>query len=944
MKKLITLLGVLFVGAFASAMELVDKWYELYMSNVDRMIMRCDDFGFKTCSVAIPVDGVKPGEAVTAVFTPGLGVKSIGAPKIYTDEWMFDYFFADLKKGLYDPEETDFVIDDEYQFDYVTAKCEYEIDSRIWFGGVKGPYVPDFGKVKPNPNRRWIVAKITPTSNFGRKEFTVRVGESSQSVTLFDSFDNTQTGIKPGDFCNRITFLDYEKEDFAIDTWEGCLCIDSLGDSRDDSVSVKFPEAGIYAEYDWDGNVTWSSTIPSAGVYSRQEMGKDDWWRDIRANYILFFPASKPSVGIVSTFCEFDEEYARYVVRGYGKGGGTFTPGEKATLTAVYGPESIFAGWEVIRGELPKNIDLKQPKLVIPVTEAMCKSCDPENLIVVRPIFKSVEEDREIVLKLNDEPVYPGQEIAWKDLVDGTLTIESISTPKLALKGLPTGLKLVQDKATGAYSITGSATKPGVYSVTVSLTNMTVKKATPLVVKVVVDNLQEANGFFVTQPMNAPGEKYALSVGVSDLSQLPSLQLKNPTAKLAVSELPAGLKYNAKTGAIEGVATKAGTYTVNLTVTEGKVKTISTFTIEVAALPEWAVGTFTGLVMFSNETYLGATVTISANGQATAKLTGAKTMSFKLGTYTSEVYGVYLLEGSADDKDGHEEFSIRVEGAGRPECGKLSGWIRYTPKGSWVSEEATIDADQNTWASKTFALPPLRTGTYWLSTDFSVLSVKVGAKGAVTLGTYDHYLAKKPVATASSQIAVWRSGEGWEGRIPYFIIVDKVANTGVFGWIDLTISKTGEISFALPESDPLPLNWYVGTYTGRVSDHVKMSGALYMDETMGATVSVDFKANCDAKATIVWDDGTRDTYTVKMTDGNIDPAYLTINAFFTDKLEGVALVYDVKIRIDRNFGSIPTASFSASSSGSLYIRTYYGYGTVYYSDNLQNTQPLKKVK
>lgn len=563
-------------------------------------------------------------------------------------------------------------------------------------------------------------------------------------------------------------------------------------------------------------------------------------------------------------------------------------------------------------------------------------------------LYKSVEEDQKITLKLNGSPIAPNQELGWKNLVEGTLTIESISTPKLALKGLPAGLKLVRDKATGAYSITGSATKPGVYTVTASLTNQTVKKAIPFAFKIVVNNLQEANGCFVDPPANAPGEKYALSVGVADLSQLPALQLASSPAKLAVSGLPAGLKYNAKTGAIEGVATKAGTYTVYLTVTEGKVKKISTFTIEVAALPEWAVGTFTGLVTFSNETYLGATVTISANGQATAKWIGAKTMSFKLGTYTSEVDGVYILEGSTDDKEGHSEFSIRVEGAGRPECGHLAGTIQihYTSGSPVDYLEATIDADQNTWTSKTLALPPVKTGTYWLSADYCVLSVKVGAKGVVTLGAYKlyDYLAKKPVATASSQIAVWRSGEGWEGRIPYLIIVDKVAKTGVFGWIDLTISKTGEISFALPECDPLPLNWYVGTYTGSVRDHVTMSGALRMEETMYATVSVDVKANCDAKATIVWNDGTRDTYTVKMTEGSLGPEYLSIDAFFIDKLEGVALVYDVKIRINRNFGSIPTASFSASSSGSLYIRTYYGYGTVYYSDNLRNTQPLKKVK
>ena len=71
---------------------------------------------------------------------------------------------------------------------------------------------------------------------------------------------------------------------------------------------------------------------------------------------------------------------------------------------------------------------------------------------------------------------------------------------------------------------------------------------------------------------------------------MPSLELNSPTAKLAVSGLPAGLKYDAASGK----ATKAGTYTVTLNVTDGKEKYISTFTIEVKPLPDWVVGTFDG--------------------------------------------------------------------------------------------------------------------------------------------------------------------------------------------------------------------------------------------------------------------------------------------------------------------------------------------------------------
>ena len=96
--------------------------------------------------------------------------------------------------------------------------------------------------------------------------------------------------------------------------------------------------------------------------------------------------------------------------------------------------------------------------------------------------------------------------------------------------------------------------------------------------------------------------------------------------KMTVSGLPAGLKYDAKLGEITGVPTKAGFYTVTATVRSGRESSVSTFTVEVVAMPEWAVGTYVGFGIcelgdytpFTNN--LHWTFTVAANGRVSGKV------------------------------------------------------------------------------------------------------------------------------------------------------------------------------------------------------------------------------------------------------------------------------------------------------------------------------------
>ena len=225
---------------------------------------------------------------------------------------------------------------------------------------------------------------------------------------------------------------------------------------------------------------------------------------------------------------------------------------------------------------------------------------------------------------ISDANIVIETEASYETNPDGSFTLVlgdlvlSGSTPKITLKGLPAGLKY--DAKTGI--ISGKATKPGVYKVTVSATNATVKKPVTAEFEIVVPNLRSEV---------LPGlehDKNAYGVVMCGVAVDPGLVNCKPEDgwTVKVAGLPAGLKYDAKTGKITGVATKAGTYTVTFTATKGKEKEVATITLTTEALPTWATGSFTGYVRRSrgdapyHDAYGFATMTVAANGKISGKI------------------------------------------------------------------------------------------------------------------------------------------------------------------------------------------------------------------------------------------------------------------------------------------------------------------------------------
>ena len=373
----------------------------------------------------------------------------------------------------------------------------------------------------------------------------------------------------------------------------------------------------------------------------------------VYATTITVTTAGKKTVTETVTFVVVDSEKGEHVLKiasdaeqGKVTGAGVYAAGKKVALRATAAKGFVFAGWYKVDGSQlmgDGSVDWRTPSITYMMP-------DEDVQLEARFVPASDSLASEISLLVDgrattekaSETVFP---------TSGALTlpleVSSASLPKITLTGLPAGLKFTAKaldvKVTktassvhyDANTIYGTAAKPGTYVVTAKITNATVKKAVERRFTIAVDNLTGANDRLAVTDAdgsesvlkNARGETYTVYVGVAK-HDLPLIAVI-PGAekdKVTLAGLPTGLKYDAKTGKITGVATKAGLYTVTVTVRSGRDSFVSTFTIEVVALPEWAVGTFVGMGdKYSIESYkviddnLYWTFTVSANGKISGK-------------------------------------------------------------------------------------------------------------------------------------------------------------------------------------------------------------------------------------------------------------------------------------------------------------------------------------
>ena len=183
------------------------------------------------------------------------------------------------------------------------------------------------------------------------------------------------------------------------------------------------------------------------------------------------------------------------------------------------------------------------------------------------------------------------------------VAIDSATKPTLTAKGLPAGTKL-----SGMNLVVSkpAALVPGWYNVTLTAKTAAGNTVTKKV-EVLVPNVTTAKDMGLIEGLYTGDEGYTsmvrsfMKAGVKQTFTLDDLGVTVSNGwTLAVTGLPKGWTYNAKTGEFSGVATKVGKTTVTFTVSQksGK-KTTSykaTATFDLDPLPTWATGAFVGMV------------------------------------------------------------------------------------------------------------------------------------------------------------------------------------------------------------------------------------------------------------------------------------------------------------------------------------------------------------
>ena len=307
--------------------------------------------------------------------------------------------------------------------------------------------------------------------------------------------------------------------------------------------------------------------------------------------------------------------------------------------------------------------------------------------------------------------------------------VNSISLPKIAVSGLPTGLKFDAK----AMTISGKATKPGVYMVEVTATNASATGETAVVktFTLIVPNFS----CDALPNLDPAIDAYVFGAGLAFDSSSVDCGAADDGWKVAASGLPAGLKFDAKSGTITGVATKEGVYTVTFTATKGKEKQTATITLNIAALSDNAVGTFNGFVKAEDGEENAGTfqLTTTDAGKLTAKvvtatgsysfsgtcwdsvdgdiysatLTTKKGETLELSLDSSAGWNANQLTGSFAAALGHSALPDAAVVARRNAFGKTwyftatgdseNGWtLSYAPNAKSANLSVTLNADGST--------------------------------------------------------------------------------------------------------------------------------------------------------------------------------------------------------------------------------------------------------
>ena len=303
----------------------------------------------------------------------------------------------------------------------------------------------------------------------------------------------------------------------------------------------------------------------------------------------------------------------------------------KLSLTAKPAKDYVFAGWyvdadrEEILRQGASAADYRKPSITYPLVE------DPELGVPTRIYAAFVAKATDLghlgisfssVGIKGDTWTVRSSPMIKDCYAFAGINVSSYSLPTVTVKGLPPGC--TYDKSTGALIFKSAPQKPGTYVVTVTAKNVSgasVAKTLTVVVPnlrsdlLLLDNPEEFyEGVFTARVGGSHeeptfGDQYYLAEGCT----------------VTASGLPPGVRfvYDAEEGycAFNGQPTKAGTYTVMLTIKKGKTTEKASLTVRILPVDPMAVGTYYG-VLYDLEAYAykgSFQVSVPASGKASSK-------------------------------------------------------------------------------------------------------------------------------------------------------------------------------------------------------------------------------------------------------------------------------------------------------------------------------------
>ncbi len=354
------------------------------------------------------------------------------------------------------------------------------------------------------------------------------------------------------------------------------------------------------------------------------------------------------------------------------------------------------------------------------------------------------------------EVVYEESEVSkGGEAFSAVVSVDDLAYPvKFSAKGLPTGLKI--NTSTG--EIYGTPTKPGTYTVTVTVkSSLDSKSYETVTLQITVANY--------TDDLIPVADSYGdLRVGVKTY-----IELADAAEGCKVSGLPSGLKFTTAATVdktygfgeipaytIYGVPTKASTNTVYFTKTVDKVKHTASATFTAGQIDDWAIGTFAGAVVDESTNAVG--LVQSATVSKTGKLSGKLLLDGYTWTISAVAYDAYDSENEAYSasiiaKSGKLALTNEVTVCAGEVDGSVRG-VMAGVSGDWLAWQSLWKTDPWKTEAKSFAGETLALEL----DDGSVITLKFASSGAVTAAgkfVYENLKTSKSAtypATSSSTL------------------------------------------------------------------------------------------------------------------------------------------------------------------------------------------------